>query len=74
MVGSATVFSTTNGGLSWTQKQSLEGSSSASGDWFGNSVSLFGNTIAVGVHLDDAATGDAGEFSPLHCTILPTSL
>lgn len=61
IVGSATVFSTADGGATWSQQQILEASNGATGDYFGNSVSLSGNTVVIGAHLDDESTGDAGE-------------
>jgi FG-GAP repeat protein/collagen triple helix repeat protein len=49
--GSAYVF--TRGGSSWTQQAQLIPSDAALHDFFGVSVALSGDTIAVGAYLDD---------------------
>jgi hypothetical protein len=49
--GSAYVF--TRSGTTWTQQAKLLASDGTAGDWFGVSVSLFGNTALIGAHGDD---------------------
>jgi hypothetical protein len=49
--GSAYVFTRT--GTTWTQQAKLLASDGAEGDWFGVSVSLFGDTALIGAHGDD---------------------
>ena len=46
------------GSTTWTQQAKLVGSNSASNDVFGESVALFGNTLAVGA--DQSRNGGAG--------------
>ena len=46
-------------GISWSQQAKLVGNDSVVGDRFGSSVSISGDTIAVGSPLDD----DLGQFS-----------
>jgi hypothetical protein len=50
--GSAYVF-TRSGGV-WTQQQKLTADDGAYGDYFGESVALSGNTVAVGAHGDSS--------------------
>jgi hypothetical protein len=49
--GSAYVF--TPGGSSWVQQTKLLASDGAASDYFGHSVTIFGDTIAVGAYGDD---------------------
>jgi hypothetical protein len=57
--GSAYVF--VRSGTSWSQQAQLNASDAASGDFFGWSVSISGDTVVVGALLDDnAGGGDAG--------------
>jgi hypothetical protein len=49
--GSACVFTSIGG--AWTQQACLTASDGAAGDWFGVSMSLSGDTLAVGASLDD---------------------
>ena len=49
--GSVRVF--VRSGTSWSLQATLTASDGASGDFFGNSVSLSGDTLAVGVRVDD---------------------
>jgi len=49
--GAAYVF--TQSGGSWTQQAKLTASDAATGDYFGNDVSIFGNTIAVGAPFEN---------------------
>ncbi|MDF1714597.1 MAG: DUF5011 domain-containing protein [Akkermansiaceae bacterium] len=53
--GSAYVF-VRNGGV-WSEEQKLEASDGAVGDFFGNSVSVSGDTAVVGAYLDDTSGG-----------------
>ena len=52
--GSASVY--TRSGTSWTLQQTLTASDGAAGDYFGWSVSLAGNTLAIGVPADRVGT------------------
>jgi uncharacterized repeat protein (TIGR01451 family) len=57
--GKAYVFVRT--GTVWTQQQKLLASDGALNDRFGNSVTLWGDTVVIGAPLDDTAAGvDAG--------------
>jgi uncharacterized repeat protein (TIGR01451 family) len=57
--GSAYVF--VRSGTVWTQQQKLVAPDGATGDWFGWSVSLAGDTAVVGARLEDNSGGaDAG--------------
>jgi hypothetical protein len=53
--GSAYVF--VRSGTTWTQQAKLTASDAASGDWFGSSVSLSGDTAVVGAGNDDNGGG-----------------
>jgi hypothetical protein len=63
--GSAYVF--TSSGTTWTQQAKLTGSTVVSGDEFGYSVAISGDTIVVGARAesstDDAYNGDAYVFT-----------
>jgi len=59
--GSAYVFERNAGGAElWGEVAKLTASDAAAGDWFGGSVSLSGDTVVVGVRLDDDAGTDSG--------------
>ncbi len=61
--GSVYVFVRSAGG-SWIQQAKLTAPGQASGDNFGNSVAISGNTVAVGATLDDLpGLGNAGSVS-----------
>jgi uncharacterized repeat protein (TIGR01451 family) len=47
-------------GTAWTQQQTLVASDGTFGDEFGQAVSISGETIAVGSHLDDTTVANAG--------------
>ena len=55
--GSAYVF--TRSGITWTQQAKLTASDAAAGDFFGETLSVSGDTVVVGSRLDD----DAGDRS-----------
>ncbi|MDB6133335.1 MAG: Integrin alpha beta-propellor repeat protein [Verrucomicrobiales bacterium] len=58
--GAAYVFTRAAG--VWTQQAYLKASNTGTGDFFGNSVSISGNTAAVGARLEDShATGVNGD-------------
>ena len=58
--GAVYVFTRNNG--VWSQQAYIKASNAEGGDAFGFSISLFGDTLAVGGHLEDsAATGVNGE-------------
>ena len=55
--GAAYVFTRT--GAAWTQAATLRGSDSNFSDWFGASVSISGNTVAVGAPIAETPTKGA---------------
>jgi len=56
MSGAVYIFARSNG--VWTQQAYLKASNAEKGDWFGYSVSLSGDTLAVGAYREDSsATG-----------------
>jgi hypothetical protein len=59
--GAAYVFIRT--GTSWVQQAYLKGSNTDAADSFGQSVAIDGNTIAVGAHNEDGASGAAYLFA-----------
>ncbi|MHA2298512.1 MAG: GH25 family lysozyme [Candidatus Hodarchaeales archaeon] len=56
--GSAYVFSCN--GTKWIQQAKLIANDSYEGDLFGNSVSIYGDSIAIGADLDDDGGSDSG--------------
>ena len=54
------IFVTTTSGETWSQYQKLEVSDGAASDFFGRSVSMHGDTLAVGSVLDDDKGTDSG--------------
>jgi hypothetical protein len=56
--GAAYVFTRT--GTNWTFQQQLTASDGAIGDFFGRSVSLWGDTALIGAPFDDVAWSDQG--------------
>ena len=58
--GSAYVF--VRSGTAWTQQQALVASDAAADDHFGWSVSISGDSVAVGAPEDDAPATDAGSI------------
>jgi hypothetical protein len=60
-VDSGAVYVFTRTGTTWTQQAYIKASNTGAGDWFGYSVSLSGDTLAVGaVQEDSNATGING--------------
>ncbi len=47
-------------GTSWVEEQKLTASDAGTGDCFGYSVSMSGNTAVVGAYLDDCVSSDCG--------------
>ncbi len=47
-------------GSEWVEEQILRASDGSAGDWFGQSVSISGNTIVVGAYGDDDRGTDSG--------------
>jgi uncharacterized repeat protein (TIGR01451 family) len=45
-------------GTTWTEQQKLLAPDGAAFDWFGNAVSIFGDTVAIGAPFDETAAGD----------------
>jgi hypothetical protein len=56
--GSAYVF--TRSGTRWSQEAKLTASDGASGDWFGDSVAIGGDTVVVGSPYHDTSSTDTG--------------
>jgi len=56
--GAAYVF--TRSGTTWTQQQKIQASDPEADDYFGNSVSISGDTVVVGAQYEDAGGADAG--------------
>jgi hypothetical protein len=50
-------------GSQWVQQQKLTASDASTGDQFGRSVAVYGNTIVVGSYLDDNSIGSAYVFA-----------
>jgi len=61
MSGSAYVY--TRSGTTWTQQAKLLASDGEAFDYFGNSVSLSGDTALIGAHGEDSYTGTAYVFT-----------
>jgi len=58
--GAAYVFTRTGG--TWSQQAYLKASNTDAGDWFGRSVSIFGDTLVIGAEGEDSnATGVNGD-------------
>ncbi|MCP4494316.1 MAG: hypothetical protein GY820_44500, partial [Gammaproteobacteria bacterium] len=57
--GSAYIFTRDAYG-SWSQQAKLIATDGAAGDWFGDSVSVYGDTALVGAHLDDDNNENSG--------------
>jgi hypothetical protein len=70
-VGSAHVF--TYDGSAWVEGQKLTAGNGATGDQFGDSVSLSGNTALVGAPYSDNYTGSAYVFS-LDYAVIPVNI
>jgi hypothetical protein len=59
---SGAVYVYTRSGTQWSQQAYIKGSNTGSGDNFGYSVALAGDTLAVGANLEDSnATGVGGD-------------
>ena len=58
--GSAYVFRTNDGGATYIEIAKLTAADTASGDWFGESVAIEGNTIVVGARYDDDGGSSSG--------------
>ena len=56
--GAVYIFTRKQG--TWSEQVILKASNAASGDLFGNSVALNGNTLAVGAHLQNDTSEDSG--------------
>ncbi len=60
-VNSGAVYVFRRSGITWAQEAYLKASNTGNNDWFGASVSLSGDTLAVGAYLEDSnATGVGG--------------
>lgn len=57
------VYIFTRTGSSWSEQAYLKASNASGGDLFGTSVSLSGETIAVGAHIEGSASGAAYVFT-----------
>ena len=63
--GSAYVFRTSDGGATYGQVAKLTAADAASGDFFGISVAIDGNTIVVGAHYENSKRGAVYVFRTL---------
>ena len=62
--GSGAAYVFVRNGSTWTQQAYLKASNTDTGDWFGTSVSVSGDTVVVGAHTEDSnATGVNGNQS-----------
>ena len=59
--GAAYVF--TRSGTTWSQQQKIQSSDKASGDNFGNSLAISGDTVVVGAYWEDTDAGSAYIFT-----------
>jgi len=59
-VGCAFVYSTADGGLTWTEDKKITSSDGVANDFFGSSVGINGNTVMVGATHDDTPENYAG--------------
>ncbi|MGC1378892.1 MAG: hypothetical protein WA821_21855, partial [Anaerolineales bacterium] len=60
--GSGAVYVFTRNGVDWSQQAYVKASNTDYGDWFGWSVALSGDTLAVGAYYEDSrATGANGD-------------
>ena len=64
---SGAVYIFTRSGTTWSQQAYLKASNTDTGDWFGHSIALSGNTLAVGAPIEDSNAnvidGDQGNSS-----------
>ena len=61
VTGSGAVYVFTRSGTTWSQQAYLKASNTGVGDWFGSSVALSGDTLAVGAQSESSnATGVGG--------------
>ncbi len=56
--GSAYVFTTSDGGLTWVEQQKLTVAGSADSDFFGYAADISGDTIVVGAYNHDESAGN----------------
>ena len=61
--GSAYIFASASGSEEWSQMQELTASDGASGDYFGNSVSVDGATVLIGAPTKNTFQGGAYVFA-----------
>ena len=59
-VGCAFVYSTADGGLTWTEDKKITSSDGVASDFFGSSVGINGDTVIVGATHDDTPGNYAG--------------
>lgn len=59
-VGCAFVYSTADGGLTWTEDKKITSSDGVANDFFGSSVGINGDTVIVGATHDDTPENYAG--------------
>ena len=57
ILGSAYIFTSSDNGLTWSEKHRVSASNGVDGNRFGNSVSIYGNTAAVGSIPPDPSAG-----------------
>lgn len=59
------MFATSNGGVTWSQRQKLVAADGAASDMFGRSVAISGNVLAIGSWQDDDKGAQSGKQLPL---------
>lgn len=58
--GAGLVYVFVHGTTGWSQQQMLSGSAVASGDAFGSSIAMDGDTAVIGAHRDNSIANDSG--------------
>ena len=70
--GAVYLFLMTDDGATYAQEAKLTAADAASGDYFGGSVAIYGETIVIGA-VDDDGVGSSYVFAPEQPTVAPTS-
>ena len=67
LIGSAYIFYSADSNSAWTQVSHIFSNDGFTKDYFGSSISVFQNVVAVGAHWDDTARGaDTGKMIDVH--------
>jgi FG-GAP repeat protein len=61
---SGAVYVFARGATGWTQQAYIKAFNTDSGDYFGESVALFGDLLAVGAHAEDGSATDVHSVPP----------